>query len=722
MANAYAGDKLSLPDLEQQVLTAPAIRIAEAEREAADARHQIAVVDLSPKLFISGTAASTKDAVRPERYTIEQVQDGTQTSTERILTASQDRYGRYGGVVGIRIPLFGSRDIAMRNIEVADAGLGASRAKEQVARMETIKALRYAYVENFFRRAQARLAQAYLESQADAERVFEQRKNARLLLDADYRALRATFQSVRQAGDMARGLETYSAAKIQQLTGRSIDGVELAPPALATNCTIPAATGEAGNLHPEIDVYTAALEEKRRLLAIDGSWRPESGLTVSHGIQRYEGGSTGSSTAVSFDLQIPLGAWDLQNARKKLAQNEVTKAEIQLDAKRDEFFSALEKTRSELALRRGQIETIAQQLNAKKEAHRVAWLRAGNADGDAVESMANSKFALYQAYHEQIEAELELAKAEIDMMGLTHCESEVERHVDILPDALPLMSRTLFQGKTQEFRKAVYLPGKGDATSMAQNGKLPALGWYAWHTLNRFEPEQAEQFWSDIPATNRVLLSLTSEQIRSVTSIPRERERLSTFIASAKERKVEVSLLLGDPGWALPGEGKKLLKIVRSLSAFPFSGIHLDIEQSQLTPDKQKAWASNMVSLVSSLRAETRLPIAVSLHPRDLKVPGFLRDLKAAGANEASVMHYSTNREKVVANLTEVMRKHPALHFSLAQSIEPSLARDESYAKKSLKTVAAAWDDIMQLGSHPNFSGILVQSLDDYLNGALHED
>lgn len=724
LANAFAADRLSLAELERQVLAAPAVRIAQAERDAADARHRIAVADMSPRLFVSGSAASTKDPARPERYRVDQIQpDGTISTSERILTSAQERYGRYGAVVGVRIPLFGSRDISMRNIEVADAGRTASRAREQVARMEALKGLRYAYVDSFYRRQQAQLAEAYLEREADAERVFTQRTKARLLLDADNRALRTTFQSARTAGIKARTLAAASAARLKLATGRSVDTAELEAPTLPPDCAIPSADHIApARLHPEIAMYAAALEEKRRMLAVDGAWRPESGVTISQGIQRYESGSSGTSTAISFDLQIPLAGRELETARKKLALSEVAKAELELDAKKAEFMSALENAQRELALRRSQFEAVAQRVGASKEAYRVSWLRAGQPNGDPVETMVRSKYALYQAFHEQIEAELQLAKAQIDMMGLARCDGG-ERRAGILPEALPLMSQALLPARAPASRKLIYISEQANAVNAAQNGRAPVLGWYAWYALNRFKPGDAAQFWSNIPQSNRVLLSLTSEQLRNVTAKQKERQRLSAFLDSARKRHVEVGLLLGDPGWVLPGEAGKLRQIVRTLAPFSFSSIHLDIEQSQLPQDQQALWADGMVAVVSSLREESHLPLAVSLHPRDLDVPGLLHKLRAAGANEVAVMQYSTDGDKVAGNLIEVMRRNPQLRFSVAQSIEPSLPREESYAKRPLKAVEAAWQDIsLRLGKEPNFSGILVQSLDDYLNGALHEN
>lgn len=723
VCDCLAAERLSLARLESMVMSAPLVRIADTEREAAEARHYIAVAALSPKLFVSATVASAKDPVRPERYDIETTQAGGAVArSETVLTAAQDRYTRYGALVGVRVPLFGSRMVLLKNIGVAEAGIGVAKAKLAVAQMEALKGLRYAYVDYYYRQAQVRLAKTFIQSSDEVTGILEQRRKAKLLLDAEYKSLRIAFHGARNEIGAAQAAADDSADRIRMFTGYALTDIEVQPPALPRTCrTYPDGGQPAGGLHPALIVYASALEERRRALGMTGSSLPYSEFTVSQGLNRYDNGRSGNSTAVSIDFQFPIGGPSPSDAAKRLAISEVARAELEFDQQKAEYLAAVEKAKRNVELGRSQITLAAQRLDASKEAQRVARLRVAQPDADAVERMVRTKAVLYNAYHDHLEAELRLARAQIDIMGLAQCDADQVPEPSVLDEALPIFMQALLPGHALEYKLTGLQPA--DPASAPIPYKVPVLSWYAWHTLSRFDASKENAFWARIPATSRVLLSLNGEQIKGAIHNVNERRRLAAFLSSADKRHVAVGLLLGDPGWVLPGEGEKLIAIVRELKGVPFSGIHLDIEESQLPEEKRSEWAPGLVALVKALRAETTLPIAVSLHPRDARVEGLLAQLKAAGTNEVALMLYSTNHEKVAGDLATIMRAHPGLRFSVAQSIEPALSNEESYAKKSEAVANAAWRSIDErLRTEPNFAGIIIQSLDDYLDGVLRHE
>ncbi|HEY4540768.1 MAG TPA: TolC family protein, partial [Noviherbaspirillum sp.] len=628
-------------------------------------------------------------------------------------------YTRYSAVVGLRIPLFGSRDVLMQNVRVAESDVAAAEARQQVARMEALKGLRYAYVEHYYRSQQARLADTFMQGEPEMHTMLERRRSARMLLDAEYKTLRTAFHAARNDISVAHAAAADSAEKIRLLTGHTATQFELQAPALPRACKVPARDAQEPLRHPALALYASALEEKRRALSLARPARPRSALTVSHGVHDYRHGSSGNSTALSLDLEFPLGGANAHSAAHKLAQSEVAKAELEFDLQKSEYLAALHKAERDLEVGRRHVTLVTQKLDASKEAQRVARLRASRPEGDAIEQMVKARAGLYQAYHEHVEAQLRLAKARIDLMGLTECEAAPEQPVDVMQEATPLLTQALLSGDV--------LASKGGSRHALKDGKaareVPVLGWYAWHALKHFDPARANRFWARIPATDRVLLSLTGAQIKSLKTSAATRRQLGAFLASARKRNVKVAMLLGDPGWVLPGERDKLVTLVRQLKAFPFSGVHLDIEQSQLPAAQHAQWAPGLFEVVRAVRAETNLPVAVSLHPRDARVDGLLAGLQAAGAEEVALMQYSTNQEKVSANLAELMRENRTLRFSLAQSIEPILSREESYARKPEKVATTAWLNIAsRLQAEPNFAGIIIQSLDDYLNGALRHE
>lgn len=721
--DCLAAEHLSLAHLESMVMSAPLVRIADTEREAAEALHYIAVAALSPKLFVSATVASAKDPVRPERYNVETTQTGGAVArSETLLTAAQDRYTRYGALIGVRVPLFGSRMVLLKNIGVAEAGIGVAKAKLAVAQMEALKGLRYAYVDYYYRQAQVQLAKTFIQGNDEVTEILEQRRKAKLLLDAEYKSLQIAFHGARNEISAAQAAADDSADRIRMITGHALTDIEVQPPALPKTCRTYSDGKPASGLHPALIVYASALEERRRALGMTGSSLPYSEFTVSQGLNRYENGRSGNSTAVSIDFQFPIGGPSPSDAAKRLAISEVAKAELEFDQQKAEYLAAVEKAKRNVELGRSQITLVAQRLDASKEAQRVARLRVAQSDGDVVERMVRSKAVLYNSYHDHLEAELRLAKAQIDIMGLAQCDANQVPEPSVLEEAVPILMQALLPVHALEY-KLTGLQQAAKPVSSPIRYKVPVLGWYAWHTLSRFDAAKENAFWTRIPATSRVLLSLNGEQIKGAIHNINERRRLAAFLSSANKRHVAVGLLLGDPGWVLPGEGEKLVAIVRELKGVPFSGIHLDIEENQLPEDKRSEWAPGLVAVVKTLREETKLPIAVSLHPRDARVEGLLAQLKTAGTNEVALMLYSTNHEKVAGDLATIMRAHPGLRFSVAQSIEPALSNEESYAKKSEAVATAAWRRIdARLRTEPNFAGIIIQSLDDYLDGVLRHE
>ena len=77
-------------------------------------------------------------------------------------------------------------------------------------------------------------------------------------------------------------------------------------------------------------------------------------------------------------------------------------------------------------------------------------------------------------------------------------------------------------------------------------------------------------------------------------------------------------------------------------------------------------------------------------------------------------MYYSMNLNSIAMTMKSAMQQYPELMFSLAQSLEPELAVENSYAHKPQ---AFFRDAMQQLDNHlrnSNFNGLIIQSLKDW--------
>jgi outer membrane protein TolC len=719
-ASAVAAEPLTLASLEEAVDTAPALRLAEADRAAAETRQEVALAAASPRLFVSGTAAREKDPTRPEQYTVQSFRtDGSLDEFTQRLTPLGSSHGRYGALVGIRIPLFGSREIILRDIDSAKRNVDLQRLQEKVTRMEVLKGLRYAYVEAYYRQLQSRLAQTYLSGEQESERILALRKDARIALDTDIQGIETTYFTARHIAQETGAAADDALARLQILAGRRVDGAALAMPAFGIACLTRARLEQAVDTHPDIVLHAAQLEHKRRLLASSGVGLTEGGLSLSQGWAKHSDGGHGRSTALGVDLSIPLFASQWRRAQRAQAAAEAGKAQIMLDVRREEYLGSLGKLFGDLGTRRQRLLLMRQRLGSATEAIRVAGLRTTKLGGESYLPLMQARFNTYAAANDHLDAEIALEKAKIDVLGYgARCDDDTGREEDVVAAVVPIIAWNLAAPPpvilTDPAVQAA--PPQASADRIAAR---PFIGWYAWDSFKRFKAGRPRAFWAGLPAAGRILLSLNAGELRAVQRGGKQAAQLRAFLSGAKERGIGVELLLGDPNWALAHEREDLIRLVGSLSGFQFAGVHLDLERMQLPEHQRNEWPDGIVATIAKLRSATTVPLSLSIHPRDVKLDGLLEKLRKAGLDEVTIMAYMTDPNKVADLLMPVIQRHPHLRFSVAQSVESVLPKEESYASFSRDARARAWRELAgRLRQEPNFAGIIVQSLEDDLDGA----
>lgn len=84
-------------------------------------------------------------------------------------------------------------------------------------------------------------------------------------------------------------------------------------------------------------------------------------------------------------------------------------------------------------------------------------------------------------------------------------------------------------------------------------------------------------------------------------------------------------------------------------------------------------------------------------------------------------MYYSMNVHAIVTALKSAMQQHPALMFSLAQSLEQELGSENSYAHKPRQHFINAMQHLQDQLQGSNFGGLIIQSWLDWEH-YLHEN
>jgi hypothetical protein len=226
--------------------------------------------------------------------------------------------------------------------------------------------------------------------------------------------------------------------------------------------------------------------------------------------------------------------------------------------------------------------------------------------------------------------------------------------------------------------------------------------------------EVAMKGFSDLDI-GRILISMDRRQIDAVSK-PEGARRLRELLECSSRSGVRVELLLGEPTWILPDFRQDMLAIIQSLKDFSFDGLHLDLEPDQLDMEKysREYLLSELIRTVQVAREVTPWPLGLSVHPRyfdrsALKV-SLGSALEAAGVAEVALMVYIADAEKVARRVSPILKENPALHFSVAMSVEPELSPAESFAGQGRAALRKAMDSLGRQLTQKNFGGFVIQS------------
>jgi len=256
-------------------------------------------------------------------------------------------------------------------------------------------------------------------------------------------------------------------------------------------------------------------------------------------------------------------------------------------------------------------------------------------------------------------------------------------------------------------------------------GKTGSMTVYVWNSQQLLDELKISfNFWKRIEAHgfNRLLLSLDGQQIKNL-SFAENKADLLKFISQAVEKNIRVELLLGEPLWILPKYRGNLLHIIQQLQDFPFTGLHLDLEPNQLeeTRYSNKYLLAHLLRTLQSVKKVSPWPVGLSIHPRyfDPRKNQICLGcaLSKLEINEVILMIYVANPIRVTELSLPILRRFPKLSFSIAQSVEKLLSKEESYAmrgRNQFKTRMGA----LQTAMIPvaNFNTIVIQSWEDFLS------
>lgn len=627
--------------------------------------------------------------------------------------------------IGLRYPLLGSAERQDRAI-----GDAATQVKIEDVRHEWSKRLAALFMEENYAAywsAEKMLAlnEAYIHLRnAGIEKTLHQRHETGLLLMSDYFEFLSAFEQAERTRLELINNKEQALIRLAHLTNTFVAPFEAIKPRL---------NGITNNLSSDIkqldlEILQTQIDNLRKVRETQ-NWQ---GIDSDVSVTAFGGPAIpypspdsmqwGYGGVVGFNFRMPL---EIVSYRK----NEQSRLNSQLISFQAEYTRRDQELNLEFRSMLGRYQQLMQQikfqqtrLDATRESVRERYLRLHALDGDVLEKYIQAINMYYRTAIEYVEAEAEQWKLHVRLrqfISAPGSKSETARSETDLAGMLEPLKKAdqFFEKRSTKETKPQKLSNSNDQSTAKQSNSAPMnFSVYAW---NYDDIVNQPGFWEKCQSMgiNRILLSFNAQQIASVASDPAV---LNKFLQDAKHQGVKIELLLGDPDWILPKARMRLLEIIKQLKPIHFNGLHLDIEPDQLT--EEFAEKNKLGEFIETIRRATRIspwPVGISIHPRylaketsfDLCIPC---ELKESGVKEITVMYYSMNLNNIAMTMRSAMQQYPELMFSLAQSLEPELGVENSYAHKP----QAFFKDTMQkLHNHlraSNFNGLVIQSLKDW--------
>ena len=679
---------VSLPTLEAQYAAPGEVLIALADLEAATAALKEQQNEQGLKLFAAANAGTT---------------------TDTSLAEAERRYTTYDIRAGLRYPILGRAAIEQGGVAEAATAVKEKEQHLRLARVQGFSLLRRSYLDYWASQEKLKLGQGFLASEAQQSALLAKRRQAGLLLEADYLEFLSAYDLARRNQAHFRASSLSSLHVLQRLSQAPTDfaatAPELPPPCLDQEQLQTIVL----NGYPSINVLQARLAglEQQAELADTSQLKAHVDFYSAAG---NDDSRNAPEYTIGAGIAVELPAGSLVNrerparvaaqARVQRARHELALEKATLWKQAQEALALFEASSQDLTL-------ATRRLRAAEEAVRERWLRTAM-EGDSLEKLQQSRYGYYQVAIEALDAQVRRWQHQITLLEYAPRQPEDSQHAS--PAYQPLAIDAALLNKPLP-------PDLNDQINQATAASKPALrGLYVWNSQQFISKTSDLGYIDQLKSAGfrRIFLSLNRAQLSAQKNKP-AREHLARWLERMRSQGMEVSLLLGEPLWILPKHRPALLAIIASLKHLPFAGLHLDIEPDQLTPqakrnvDITKAW----LATVAAATKKSPWPVGVSMHPRYYNAqdgwPRLGSSLVRIGVAEVSLMIYNTHIDKVTAIASPILHANPDLRFSVAQSVEPILTVAESHAGTTQPAFSQVMTSLTAQLRQPNFAGIVVQ-------------
>lgn len=568
-----------------------------------------------------------------------------------------DYYGR-DLALGLRHPLLGSLHRQLRAVEAVELEQQRQRARDLLARAEQRLALRSAYADWWRAEQEQRWCATLLPAARAARERLQRRSQEGWLLASEARLQQGQWQSLERRCQQAAALLEETRAAVAGLAGRALDERQRpAAEALASRVLPLSSWQRALDGHPRLRERQDELRQAERERQSPWYAGVDSSLSLAQSYEDRSGAAKpGDGLVASLSLSAPLDplGYGRDRAREREARHQA--AQARLEAEREQLLLGLGQALRE---QRSAIQALAsarEELAVAEQALREQRLRR-----DA---------ELERGVQGELAAELEQQAAGLRLIAAWHAAWLREAALRLFVEDDGGLAELL--GVTREY------------WSLASTAGDWRQGTYVWDSRRLLQAGSRRAELRDLrrAGMQRIYLGLSAAQ---VADIPLLRQRLQDSLDEAHAQGLEVALLLGDPAWLEPAGRQGLLDLLGQLQGLPFDALHLDLEVEQLgwpVPDSRLQDWLDTLAAVASLNP---WPLELSSHHRWFAAPQAGQTcvpcaLPQRGVQQVSLMIYTRNAERSAELAEQIAQRWPALRFRLAQSVEPQLSAEESWA------------------------------------------
>lgn len=625
-------------------------------------------------------------------------------------------YTKLSVSAGLSFPLFGTWDKLKINRLNAELRAADSKYRVQILRTQNLSALRKAYAILWVESQKIKLAQAFLSDREHVAAYLSNRKGKSLLLPSDYLEFLAGYEMAKK--DIA--VSTLHMVQAMRII-RMDTGENWPMPAAVAMPTLPSLKDVSADVdaNPSVIAKRESIKKYEKLANvsrwIDNEGQVNFGLSAGKAIP----GDFGTGIYASVALSGPLKEIGREDKARLAAKSNLDRAKYEENYTAMGIEGEAEEAVAMAAYASANIGAQYARLKSIAETVRENYVRHGTIAGDTFERLQRSRYQYYRVAMDMLDSQLIMLQSGADILAAAYPQGH---------ESEPRMRESVTDGRfinsviSQKWFVSSEKLSPYVRAAAAQNTEyiMPEYT-YVWNAEPLLDTQRRDSSVAELHASGitNIFISFTARQLALIKT-PEGAQKLDELLKSASESGIKCELTLADPMWLLPEHRHEMVSVIKAMSRFKFSGIHLDLEPDQIAGAAQMRGklAGMLADSVKEAGKNTPLPVSFSVHPRYLE--GSLGTALDKGLNGAKVscivpMIYTSDAAAAASGLAAIMASHPKYRFILAQSVERELPQTESYFSSGLPGFKKSISLIeTKLGSKPGFKGIAVQSWEDY--------